>query len=264
MTASEWTKRRRRASSSRSSRPRRPAGAPASVCPRSTASSGRPAARSTVESERGKGAAFKVYLPAVVRRIEVIRKPVVLITGAGGEIGHGLIAHLAARGKSALDHARRQSARSDAREWCSREFTGRSWTQPLLERILSEFEVDLVFHLAALLSTRSEFTPVTAHQVNVEGTLNLLEFAQQRSRVARPPREFLYPSSIAAYGLPDLETKTRAGHVREDDFNAPTTMYGATSCIASNWATTTRGTTSSWPPRRSRGRVDFRCVRFPG
>ena len=34
------------------------------------------------------------------RRAAVIRKPVVLITGAGGEIGHGLIAHLAAAGRS--------------------------------------------------------------------------------------------------------------------------------------------------------------------
>ena len=29
----------------------------------------------------------------------------------------------------------------------------------LLERILAEYEVDLVFHLAALLSTRGEFSP---------------------------------------------------------------------------------------------------------
>ena len=34
------------------------------------------------------------------RRVAVIRKPVVLITGAGGEIGHGLIAHFAPEGAS--------------------------------------------------------------------------------------------------------------------------------------------------------------------
>ena len=37
---------------------------------------------------------------------------------------------------------------------------------------------------------------------------------------------FLYPSSIAAYGLPDLDTKRRAGKVKEDDYNTPSTMYG--------------------------------------
>ena len=72
-----------------------------------------------------------------------------------------------------------------------------------------EFEVDLVFHLAALLSTRSEFSPRTAHEVNVEGTLNLLEFAQHEGESHGRPVTFLYPSSIAAFGLPSLEAKTR-------------------------------------------------------
>ena len=92
--------------------------------------------------------------------------------------------------------------------------------------MLAEFDVQLVFHLAALLSTRSEFTPMTAHQVNVEGTLNLLEFAQHEAESHGRPVVFIYPSSIAAYGLPDLATKTRAGRVSEDDWLHPTTMYG--------------------------------------
>ena len=45
--------------------------------------------------------------------------------------------------------------------------------------------------------------PVTAHQVNVEGTLTLLEFAQKEAESHGRPVTFLYPSSIAAYGLPD-------------------------------------------------------------
>ena len=63
----------------------------------------------------------------------------------------------------------------------------------MLDRVLSEFRVELVFHLAALLSTRSEFTPVTAHQVNVEGTLNLLEFAQHEAESHGRPVVFMYP-----------------------------------------------------------------------
>ena len=95
-----------------------------------------------------------------------------------------------------------------------REFTGSIMDKALLERVLSEFEVETVYHLAALLSTRSEFTPVTAHQVNVEGTLNLLEFSQREAESHGRPVTFLYPSSIAAYGLPDLDTK-RARRPRE-------------------------------------------------
>ena len=69
-----------------------------------------------------------------------------------------------------------------------------------------------VFHLAALLSTRSEFTPMTAHHVNVEGTLNLLEFAQQQGESHGRPVVFLYPSSIAAYGLPDARDEGARRH----------------------------------------------------
>src|SRR5207247_2959817 len=108
----------------------------------------------------------------------------------------------------------------------TREFLGSITDVALLDRILAEFEVDRVFHLAALLSTRAEFTPMTAHHVNVEGTLNLLEFAQRQGESHGRHVVFMYPSSVAAYGLPDLASKTRAGRVREDDFLKPTTMYG--------------------------------------
>src|SRR4030095_6759495 len=103
-----------------------------------------------------------------------------------------------------------------------REFTGSITDPNLLERILAEFEVDLVVHLAALLSTRAAFTPITAHHVNVEGTLNLLEFSQHEGESHGRPVTFLYPSSIAAYGLPDVGTKTPAGQGKEDGWTPPT------------------------------------------
>ena len=156
----------------------------------------------------------------------MIRKSVVLITGAGGEIGHGLIAHLAESGAQPVVTLDVNPLEPSLGKKVQREFTGSIMDKALLERMLSEFEVDTVYHLAALLSTRSEFTPVTAHQVNVEGTLNLLEFSQREAESHGRPVTFLYPSSIAAYGLPDLATKRQAGRVKEDDFNTPTTMYG--------------------------------------
>jgi threonine 3-dehydrogenase len=103
-----------------------------------------------------------------------MRKPVVLITGASGEIGHGLIERLAddhARGIVTLDLAPLDPALAKK---VQREVIGSILDKVALERILAEFEVDTVYHLAALLSTRSEFSPMTAHEVNVGGTLNLL------------------------------------------------------------------------------------------
>jgi nucleoside-diphosphate-sugar epimerase len=191
-----------------------------------------------------------------------VRKPVVLITGAGGEIGHGLIARLTASGTPIITLDVTPLDASLAPQ-VSREFTGSITDVALLDRILAEFEVDRVFHLAALLSTRSEFTPVTAHHVNVEGTLNLLEFAQRQGESHGRPVVFIYPSSIAAYGLPDLATKNRAGRVREDDYTHPTTMYGCNKLYCEQLG---RYYSRHFKQLSADAiaRVDFRCVRFPG
>jgi nucleoside-diphosphate-sugar epimerase len=192
-----------------------------------------------------------------------MRKPGIFITGAGGEIGHGLIARLAASGRPivTLDLAPLDPSLAAL---VQREFLGSILDAGLLERILAEFEVDLVFHLAALLSTRSEFTPVRAHQVNVEGTLTLLEFAQKEAESHGRPVTILYPSSIAAYGLPDLATKRSAGRVREDDYNHPTTMYGANKLYCELLGRYYARHYKQLAAEPLSGKVDFRAVRFPG
>jgi threonine 3-dehydrogenase len=191
-----------------------------------------------------------------------MRTPVTLVTGAGGEIGHGLITRLADAGRPivTIDIAPLDPA---LRPLVVKEFTGSITDAGLLERVLSQFEIELVFHLAALLSTRAEFTPIAAHQVNVDGTLNLLEFAQHEGESHGRPVVFIYPSSIAAYGIPDRETKARAGRVREDDWNAPQTMYGCNKLYCEHlgryYARHYKQLAADTVPR-----VDFRAVRFPG
>jgi len=191
-----------------------------------------------------------------------MRKPVVLITGAGGEIGHGLVTRLAGSGSPIITLDVSPLHQSLA-PLVAREFTGSITDLSLLERMLAEFEVDRVFHLAALLSTRSEFTPVAAHHVNVDGTLNLLEFAQHQGESHGRPVTFIYPSSIAAYGLPDLETKQRAGAVKEDQFAHPNTMYGCNKLYCEQlghyYARHYKQLSAD-----AIARVDFRSVRFPG
>ena len=193
-----------------------------------------------------------------------MRKPVVVITGAGGEIGHGLIDRLAQRGDRrivTIDVSRLDE--SIARK-VDREITGSITDVALLERMMAEFEVDLIFHLAALLSTRSEFTPVAAHQVNVEGTLHLLEFAQHEAESHGRPVVFIYPSSIAAYGLRDLATKNASGKVKEDDFLHPTTMYGCNKLYCELLGDYYARHYKQLAAEMASGKVDFRCVRFPG
>jgi nucleoside-diphosphate-sugar epimerase len=194
----------------------------------------------------------------------MIRKPVVLITGAGGEIGHGLIDRLASTGERSVITLDVNPLEPAQARLVQREFTGSILDHALLERIMSEFEIDAVFHLAALLSTRSEFTPVTAHQVNVEGTLSLLEFSQHEAESHGRPVVFLYPSSIAAYGLPSLEAKRRAGRVHEDAYNTPSTMYGCNKLYCEQLGRYYSRFYKQLSATPQAGRVDFRCVRFPG
>jgi nucleoside-diphosphate-sugar epimerase len=193
-----------------------------------------------------------------------VRKPVVLITGAGGEIGHGLIERLSRQSQRAI--VTLDLARLDSRiaSLVDREITGSILDRALLERVLAEYQVELVFHLAALLSTRSEFTPLAAHQVNVEGTLNLLEFAQHEGESHGKTVIFMYPSSIAAYGLPNRDTKDRAGRVKEDDWPHPTTMYGCNKLYCEQIGNYYSRHYKQLAAESAARRVDFRGVRFPG
>ncbi len=192
-----------------------------------------------------------------------MRQRVVLITGASGEIGHGLVKQLAHEGATVIT-IDLKPLDEELRPYVRREFTGSILDTNLLERVISEYEVDTVFHLAALLSTRSEFTPVTAHQVNVEGTLNLLDFAQSQGESHGRPVTFLYPSSIAAYGLSSLEAKSAAGSVREDVWNTPVTMYGCNKLYCEHLGRYYTHHYKQLAAQPISGRVDFRAIRFPG
>ena len=191
------------------------------------------------------------------------RRPVALVTGAGGELGEALIRALAARGTSdvvALDVRPLDAALA---RHCAAAAVGDVLDRHLLARLRSEFEISVVFHLAALLSTRAEFVPETAHDVNVQGTLNVLSLAVEEARALGGPVKFLFPSSIAVYGLPDLPTKNAAGAVAEDAWLAPITIYGCTKLhaehlgryVARHYRQLAGGAPSG---------VDFRALRFPG
>ncbi len=193
-----------------------------------------------------------------------IRKKVVLITGANGEVGHGLIEQLSEAGEVdilALDVVEIDpSLRSKVRG----TLVGDILDQDLIERIASRYEISAIYHLAALLSTRAEFTPEAAHRVNVEGTLNLLHLAVEQSRSLGYRVRFLFPSSIAVYGVPDLATKDSAPPVSEDLFCQPTTMYGCNKLYCEHlgryYADFYRQLAAAPEPYT----VDFRCLRFPG
>jgi nucleoside-diphosphate-sugar epimerase len=201
-----------------------------------------------------------------------MRKPVTLITGAAGEIGHALIERLAANG-SALATIDLQPLDAAMRPKVKRAFSGSILDRSLLESIQAEYAVDRVYHLAALLSTRSEFTPVTAHEVNVTGTLNLLEFAMAQARSQGRAVMFFYPSSIAAYGVPataeaetgaDADGDAGSRPLAEHEHNTPTTMYGCNKLYCEHLGRYYATHYKQLDAESHAGRIDFRALRFPG
>lgn len=191
-----------------------------------------------------------------------MRKKVVLVTGASGEVGHALLEHLAnIRPTSVLSlDLKPKPLDLDGR---ITHIQGDILDKTLLDRLVSEYEIEEIYHLAALLSTRAEFTPDTAHRVNVTGTMNLLEMAAQQSEWQHKPVRFIFPSSIAAFGMPDLDSKIRYSRVREWEWNYPRTMYGCNKLycelLGVYFSQYFRQLAAEQPTM-----LDFRCVRFPG
>ncbi|MBI3159687.1 MAG: NAD-dependent epimerase/dehydratase family protein [Chloroflexi bacterium] len=191
-----------------------------------------------------------------------MRKKVTLITGACGEIGHALIDHLAEQKSGPIVTLDLQDMH-DAQRKKVAHVKGSITDKALLEQLVSEYEFEQIIHLAALLSTRAEFSPSLAHRVNVEGTLLLLDIAAEQSEFRQKPVQFLFPSSIAAYGMPDLETKAAHPKVKEWEWNYPTTMYGANKLYCERlgiyYSEHFKQLAEEKPVM-----LDFRSVRFPG
>jgi threonine 3-dehydrogenase len=191
-----------------------------------------------------------------------MRKKVTLITGAAGEIGQALIQELAGTEKKNILTLDLQPMNGHSQSSIT-HIEGSVTDKSLLDRLVSEYEIEAIYHLAALLSTRAEYSPATAHTVNVEGTLQLLELAAQQSEWRGSPVQFIFPSSKAIYGMPDLATKAAHPRVREWEWNYPTTMYGCNKMYAEmlgNYYSRHYKQLAEKTPVM----IDFRALRFPG
>jgi threonine 3-dehydrogenase len=193
-----------------------------------------------------------------------MRKEVVLITGANGEIGHGLTMHLSKNRNVNVIALDVQPLDDHLKPYIMRFIQGDILDPMLLGRLVAEYEIRTIYHLASILSTKAEYNPETAHRVNVEGTLNLLRLAVEQSQWQGRSVKFIYPSSIAAYGMPDLETKNRAGKVKEKDWCNPITMYGCNKLYSEHLGRYYTAHYRQLAADHDKSSVDFRALRFPG
>ncbi len=194
-----------------------------------------------------------------------MRPRVTLITGANGEVGHGLIRQLHAMPDQppvvVLDI---RGLDDTMHPLVDTTIVGDILDENLLDTLMSEYEIDTIYHLAALLSTHSEFRPASAHRVNVQGTINLLELAIEQARWRGNAVKFIFPSSIAVYGLPNLEIKSQVPPLKENEFTLPITIYGCNKLYCEHLGRYYTDHYRQLATAPDEYGVDFRSVRFPG
>ncbi|MCB2055508.1 MAG: SDR family oxidoreductase [Geminicoccaceae bacterium] len=145
----------------------------------------------------------------------------VLITGGGGFIGKKLAAKLLQQGTigghsidrlDVVDVVPVQGLSDDPRlHTAALDITD----EPAVRRLIEQ-GVDLVFHLAAIVSAAAEADTDLGYRVNLDGTRHLLE--AMRARPGTP--KIVFASSCAVYGgdMPDV--------IRDDTHLTPQTSYG--------------------------------------
>jgi nucleoside-diphosphate-sugar epimerase len=195
------------------------------------------------------------------------RTEAILVTGAGGEMGHGLLEQLAAahsEGGPTLLAMDLRELPEHQRAHCAELLRGDVRDRALLEPVAERFDIVEIYHLAAILSSGGERQPERAHEVNVDGTFALLRFAAEQGRRAGRRTRFIYPSTIAAYGLPDAATRRAAGPVHEEQWCTPITMYGCNKLYAEHLGRYYSRHYQLLAPERQEPPIDFRSIRFPG
>jgi len=139
----------------------------------------------------------------------------ILVTGAGGQIGSELVPALQAA--YGVHNVLATDIRSPTTP-PEGPFQVLDATDPsAVGATAMRFSVDVVYHLAAILSAVGERDPRLAYQVNMNGLQAVLEVAREQQLAV------FVPSSIAAFG-----PTTPRDPTPQDTIQRPTTMYGVT------------------------------------
>src|SRR5688500_12749570 len=131
------------------------------------------------------------------------------VTGATGLVGGWLVSRLADSGADVVCLVRdwvpqSELARSSVIERV-KVVRGDVRDQAVLERVLGEYEIDTVIHLAAqTIVTIANRNPVSTFETNVAGTWALLEACRRSPLV----KQIVLASSDKAYGDCDTDRKS--------------------------------------------------------
>jgi len=169
-------------------------------------------------------------------------KDVVLVIGANGQVGTALIPRLIEiYGSQAVIAS---DIRPSAANLSCRFLLLDALDPKKIYETVNRYNVTIVYHLAAVLSANAERNPVSAWDLNIKTTLNVLEVAKT-TKLAK----LFIPSSIAVFGP---TTAQREAH--QFSYLDPTTVYGISKIATENWIFY----------YNSKHRLDIRSIRYPG
>ncbi|MDG1014111.1 MAG: NAD-dependent epimerase/dehydratase family protein [Flavobacteriaceae bacterium] len=113
-----------------------------------------------------------------------------------------------------------------------------------IQRIVKQYSVTQIYHLAAILSAKGEEKPLSTWNLNIKMMLNVFEAARFST-----VNKVFFPSSIAVFGDKALLEQTPQSACLN-----PATVYGISKAAGENWAQyyhTNYG-------------LDIRSIRYPG
>lgn len=143
----------------------------------------------------------------------------ILVTGATGQIGSELVPELRRINgdENVIVGVHRRPPSDDLKESGPNEKIDVT-DKESIEEVVDEYNIDTIYHMAAILSAAGEKNPWLAWDVNMNGTYNILEVARERGAM-----RLFVPSSIAAFG-----PETPRDNTPQETVLKPRTMYGLT------------------------------------
>ena len=143
----------------------------------------------------------------------------ILVTGATGQIGSELVPELRRMhgGENVVVGVHRRPPSDDLRESGPFEIVDVA-DRGSIKKVVEQYDINTIYHMAAILSAAGEENPWLAWEVNMNGTYNVLEVARMHDMVC-----VWHPSSIAAFG-----PETPRDNTPQETVLKPRTMYGLT------------------------------------
>ena len=137
------------------------------------------------------------------------------MTGGAGQVGSSLIPHL--RKKYGRNNVIIGDIKEPQDRVCAEPFVKMDITKrDEIKKIVEEYDINTIYHLAAILSAKGEKNPQLAFNVNIIGLYNILETGREHNL-----ERIMVPSSIAAFG-----PETPKDNTPNDTILRPRTIYG--------------------------------------